>query len=44
VSGAFSLHTVNRSEKLPELVAQWDASTVNVAVHVLSSFGSFIGE
>jgi hypothetical protein len=43
VSGAFSFHTVKRIEKLPELVAHRDASTVNATVQVRSSVGSFIG-
>jgi hypothetical protein len=30
-------------DKLPESVAQRDASTVNATVHVRSSLGSFIG-
>jgi hypothetical protein len=30
-------------EKLPELVAHGEASTVNATVHFRSSFGSFVG-
>jgi hypothetical protein len=41
--GAFSFHTVNRIEKVPDCAAQREASTVNATVHVRSSFGSFIG-
>jgi hypothetical protein len=44
MSGAFSFHTVNRIEKVPEAVAQRDASTVNATVHVRSSFGKLMGE
>jgi len=44
MSGAFSFHTVKRIEKVPESVAQRDASTVNATVDVRSSFGKLMGE